>query len=119
MPKLEVLWRSFEKGNLMDSSGSDFEARVDSEGKHSLAMLLVEKSDLSDIIVNVSGGGEDGEGSAGKHSSHMRKQGTRKKVVLGEERRLRRKARGDRVVLRGHPLKGEKGRDVMWGVGAR
>ena len=30
MPKVEVLWQSFEEGNLMDSSGSDFKAGVDS-----------------------------------------------------------------------------------------
>jgi len=53
---LEMLWRSFEEGNFMDSSSSDFEAGVESEGEDSLAISLVKESDLSDILVNVSGG---------------------------------------------------------------
>ena len=49
----------------MDSSGCDFEVGVKSGGEDSLAVLPVEESDLSDIPVNVSGGGEDEEGSTG------------------------------------------------------
>jgi len=109
IPKLEMLWRLFEEQNLIDSSGSDYEAGVDSGGEDSYDVLLVEVSDLADIVADASGGGEDWEGSAGEASSRS-EQNTRKKVVSSEERRLQRKARGDGVVLGGNPLKGEKGR---------
>ena len=33
MPTLEVLWRSFEEDNLVDSSGSNFEVGVESGGE--------------------------------------------------------------------------------------
>jgi len=63
MFKVEVLWRSFQEGNLMDSSSSDFEARVDSGGEVSHVILLVEKSELLNLqskSASVSGCGEDG-----------------------------------------------------------
>jgi len=113
-PTLEVLWRSFEEENLMDSSGSDFEVGVESGGEDSPAVSLVEESDLSDIFPNVSSGGEEGGSSAGEGNSYRRKQGERKrkKVVPSEGRRVRRKAAGDGVVLGANPLKEEKGRGV-------
>ena len=73
MPTLEVLWRSFEKENLMDSSAGDFKAGVENGGEDSPAISLVEESNLSDILANVSGEGEDGKGSAGEGSSGRRK----------------------------------------------
>ena len=88
MPTLEVLWKSFEEGNLMDSASSHSEARVESRGEDSPAVSLVEESDLSNILTYVSVGGEDGEGSAGEDSSSRHKQGRRKKVVPTKERRF-------------------------------
>ena len=110
MPKLEVLWQLFEEQNLIDSSGSDYEAGVDSGGEDSFDVSLVEESDLADIVADASSGGEDWEGSTGEASSSRSEQNTRKKVVPSEERRFRRKARGYGVVLGGNPLKGEQGR---------
>jgi len=43
MPKVEMLWLSFEEGNLKDSSGSDFEAGVDSGGEDSHIASLVQE----------------------------------------------------------------------------
>ena len=100
MHKMEVLWQSFEGGNLIDLSGSNFKVVVDRGGEGSPIVSLVEESKLSDLKTkntNVSGGGQDGEGSAEEGSSCRHKQDTRKKVVPGEESRLQRKAMGDGV----------------------
>ncbi|KAJ8422410.1 hypothetical protein Cgig2_013230 [Carnegiea gigantea] len=48
VPEVEVLWRSFEEANLIDSSGSDFEGEADSRGDSSMSVSLVEDSDMSE-----------------------------------------------------------------------
>ena len=108
MPKVEVLWRAFEEENLMDLSGSDYEGGDQSGAEDSSDVLLVEELDLADIVADASSVGEYREGIAGEGSSGGHRESKRKKVVCSEERTLRRKARGDGVVLGGNPLKGER-----------
>jgi len=109
VPNLVVLWQASEEENMMDSSGSDYEGVDHSGAENSDEVSLVEESD---IVADASGAGEDREGSEDEGRSGRRTANTRKKVVRCEGRTLRRKARGDGVVLGGNPLKGGKGRVV-------
>jgi len=63
MPKVEVLWRLFEEGSLMDSSCSDFKAKVDNKGQCSPIVSLVEEYELPVLQTknaDVSSCGKDG-----------------------------------------------------------
>jgi len=91
IPNLEVLWRAFKEENMMDSSGSDYEGTNQSGAEDSDQVSLVEESDIGDIVAE--GGGE---GRSGR-----RTESTWEKVVRCEARTLRRKTRGDDVLLGG------------------
>ena len=93
-PNLEVLWRAFEEQKMMDSSGSDYEGTNEIGDEDSDEVSLVDESDVGDSVSEGGGEGRSGRGS----------RSTREKVVRCEARTLRRKARGDDVVLGGNPL---------------
>jgi len=106
-PEVVVLWRLFEEANLIDSSGSDFEGEADSRGDSSISVSLVEESNMSKDGWENGGrkGGRQGERECtdGEDSGRWHND---KKVVPGQERRMRRKVAGDGVVIAGPALKG-------------
>lgn len=89
------MWRSFEEAELLDSSGSEFNGGDEDSDDSSPNVSLVDESKLE-----------------GEREIESRKVYMRREIIHGQDRRQRRKAICDGVILGGHVLKGEKGKCV-------